>query len=111
MNFKVFKDDYNYQNYVSSIILLDKNSDLTDTGYIYVYNNKSNSNLILTLPTGQKFMGINITIKNPSLTYQVLSSSSNIKQFDGTIGNLICDVDNFVNIVHDGNNWLLSMTN
>ncbi len=110
MTFRLINDG-NYQNYITSIKVTYEDFDLTDSGYLFVYNNKTDSNLILTLPSNSNYIGINLTIKNPSLTYQVLSSVANIKQFDGTISNLICSTDNFSSIVYDGTNWLLCMTN
>lgn len=110
MTFRIINDG-NYKNYITSIKVTDQDFDLTDTGYLFVYNNKTSSNLILTLPTNSNYIGINFTIKNPSLTYQVLSSVANIKQFDGTVSNLICGTDNFSSIVYDGTYWLVCMSN
>jgi len=110
MNFSL-NDNYYYDNYTPSIKFVDSDFDLTNSGYLYIYNTKTSSDLNLTLPTDISYKGINLLIKNPSLTYSVKSTLNNVKQFDGTVSNIICGTDNYVSMVYDGTNWLICMTN
>ena len=100
-----------YESFIKYLKIAEQDFDLSGSGYLYIYNNKVDSNLILNLPTGSNYIGVNLTIKNPVFGFQVLSSDSNVKQFDGSISNLICTSDNFSSIVYDGTYWLLCMTN
>lgn len=102
-------DEKYYDQY--TINFLTQDTDLTYTNYLYLYNNKVDSVLKLTLPTNYLYIGISLFFNNPNLNYSILSTTSNIKQIDGTISNLICSVDNFSNLIFDGTNWLVTMTN
>lgn len=91
--------------------IAEENFDLNNSSYLFVYNKKVGSDLILTLPSVRNSIGVSLTIKNSTFSFQVLSSVPNIKQIDGTINNIICTPDNFSSIVYDGINWLVYMTN
>ena len=93
-----------------SINFINSNTDLRkNSGDLFLKNLKTDGDLILTLPNNSNFIGISLMIKNPNLTFNILSSISNIKQMDGSISNIICSSDNFSNIIFDGNYWLVTM--
>lgn len=102
-----------YGQYTPSVTFISQDTDLSSPfqGYLYIQNIKQDSALNLKLPTTSEFNGISLTIKNTNLYYNVLSTSANIKQIDNTVSNVICGADNFSNIVFDGTNWLIAMTN
>lgn len=95
-----------------SINFLYDDKDLTTyTGHLFIYNAKDSSHLNLTLPTTSYFIGTSLIFKNSNLYYNIQSTSNNIKQIDGTISNFICGSNNFSNLVFDGSNWLVAITN
>ena len=108
--------DNNYPFYgqcMPSINFLSEDTNLTNpySGHLFLYNKKTSSHLVLTLPTTSDFIGTSLIFKNPNLYYNIQSTTNNIKQIDGTVSNLICGSDNFSNIIFDGTNWLVAITN
>ena len=77
MSFSIDNNYPFYGQYMPSINFLSEDTNLSNqpySGHLFLYNKKTSSNLVLTLPTTQDFIGTSLIFKNPNLYYNIEST-------------------------------------